>query len=100
MAVKDLATNDAGAQVPFQVELVPDSEDPALRIPGAVAAAAIAPSAVLAFMTADDDASPYSDPAALRTGDSGQTYTGVAQPGPEIDFAGSFDAGFADGGGE
>ncbi|MDF9276200.1 hypothetical protein P4U43_00150 [Arthrobacter sp. EH-1B-1] len=91
--------NDSG-HVPFQVELVPDSEDPALRIPGAVAAAAIAPNAVLAFMTADDDASPYSDPTALRTGDSGQTYTGVAQPGPEIDFAGSFDAGFADGGGE
>ncbi|KRF05292.1 hypothetical protein ASH00_12975 [Arthrobacter sp. Soil782] len=91
--------NDSG-HVPFEVELVPDFEDPALRVPGAVAAAAIAPSAVLAFMTADDDASPYSDPAALRAGGSGQTYAGVAEPAPEADFAGSFDGGFADGGGE
>lgn len=93
-----MAAHDDGATVPLQVEMVPEGVDPALRIPGAVAAAALAPSAVLAFLAADDDCSPYTDPAALRAGDSGQTYTGVADPAPNVDFAGSFDAGLADGG--
>jgi hypothetical protein len=96
-----MAANDDEAHVPVHVESVPDSDDPALRIPGALAAAAIAPSAVLAFMATDDDAgSPYSDPASLRAGGSGQTYTGVAEPAPEADFSASFDSGIADGGGE
>lgn len=94
-----MATNDGGANVPIHVELVPDSVDPASRIPGAIAAAAIAPAAVAAFFAADDG-SPYSDPAALRAGDSGQTYTGVAEPAPEVDYAAANDAGYADGGGE
>lgn len=93
-----MTTNDDGAKVPVEVELVPDSFDPALRIPGAVAAAAIAPSATLAFMANDDDVSPYSDPASLRAGDSGATYTGVAEPAPGMNFAGPVDVAGADGG--
>lgn len=93
-----MAANDDGAHVPVHVESVPQSEDPALRIPGAVAAAAIAPSAVLAFMTHDDAGSPHSDPASLRAGGSGQTYTGVAEPAPEADYSAPFDGGLADGG--
>ncbi|WP_458116570.1 hypothetical protein [Arthrobacter sp. D2-10] len=102
MTTNDMATNDDGVNVPIQVELVPEgATDSASRIPGAVAAAAIAPSAALAFFAADDGAtSVYSDPAALRAGDSGQTYTGVAEPGPEASYAGSLDATGADGGGE
>ncbi|GAB3539212.1 hypothetical protein GCM10027403_27200 [Arthrobacter tecti] len=94
-----MAANDDNTNLPIQVELVPDSVDPALRIPGAVAAAAIAPSAALAFFAPDDDgASPYADPSALRAGGSGETYAGVAEAGPEGDYAGSLDAGAADGG--
>ncbi|NJC21530.1 hypothetical protein BJ994_000606 [Arthrobacter pigmenti] len=92
------ANDDDGTNLPIQVELVPDSVDPALRIPGAVAAAAIAPSAALAFFAPDDGASPYADPSALRAGGSGETYAEVAEAGPEADYAGSFDAGAADGG--
>ena len=101
MAAKHRAANDDGANIPIQVEFVSDSADPALRIPGAIAAAAIVPTAVAAFFAADDgERSVYNDPAALRAGDSGQTYTGVAAPAPEVDYAGAFDAGGADGGGE
>lgn len=102
MAANDMAANDDGANVPIQVELVPDADaDSATRIPGAVAAAAIAPSAALAFVTTDDGAaSVYSDPATLRAGDSGQTYAGVAEPALDPNYAGSPDAAGADGGGE
>lgn len=102
MTTDDVAANDDGANVPIQVELVPDADaDSATRIPGAVAAAAIAPSAALAFFAADDGAtSVYSDPAALRADDSGQTYEGVAEPAPGINYADSLGAAGADGGGE
>ncbi len=93
-----VTANDDAAKVPVEVELVPDSVDPALRIPGAIAAAAIAPTAVLAFMTSDDGASPYSDPASLRAGDSGAPYASVAEPSPEMNFAGPVDVSGADGG--
>lgn len=63
-----MTANDDAAKVPVEVELVPDSVDPALRIPGAIAAAAIAPTAALAFMTSDDGASPYSGPGVLAGG--------------------------------
>ena len=98
-----MAANDGDANVPIQVELVPDpSTDPAAsRIPRAVAAAAIAPGAVAAFFAADDgERSVYNDPAALRVGGSGDTYTGAAAPGPESDALASFDSGGADGGGD
>ncbi len=49
-------------------------------------------------MAHDDAGSPYSDPASLRAGGSGQTYTGVAEPAPESDYSASFDGGLADGG--
>lgn len=97
-----MAANDGDTRVPIRVEVAQESDgDFATRIPGAAAAAAIAPGAALAYFPADDDApSVYADPAALRAGDSAQTYAGVAEPGPEMNHAGSFDAGAADGGGE
>jgi hypothetical protein len=61
-----MGENDVGRTVPISVELVPDSStDPsASRIPGAVAAAGIAPAAVAAFFAADDGArSVYNAPA-------------------------------------
>ena len=102
MTTDDMATNDDGVNVPIQVELVPEGAmDSASRIPGAVAAAAIAPSAALAFFAAYDGAtSVYSDPAALRADDSGQTYGGVAEPAPGFYYGGSPDAAGADGSGE
>lgn len=97
-----MAANDGDANVPIQVEWVPDpSTDPAAsRIPRAVAGAAIAPGAVAAFFAADGERSVYNDPAALRAGESGGTYTRAGTPGLEADFPASFDAGGADGGGE
>jgi hypothetical protein len=98
-----MAANDGSTNVPIQVEFVPDSVDPASRVPGAIAAAAIAPGVVAAFFAADDgERSVYNNSAALRAGDSGQTYTGAAEPAPEVDYAGAFDTGGAgaDGGGE
>lgn len=98
-----MGANDDVRTVPISVELVPDSStDPsASRIPGAVAAAAIAPAAVAAFFAADDGArSVYNDPAALRAGGSVETYVGVAVPEPAVDCPASPDAGGADGGGD
>ncbi|MHA7284566.1 hypothetical protein [Arthrobacter sp. TMS2-4] len=87
-----MADDDSGTSIPIRIELVPDpSLDPgALRIPGALAAAAVAPGAVAAFFAADDgERSVYGDPAVLRAGDSGQTSTGVSTSGPEIHFPGT-----------
>lgn len=86
-----MADDGSSTNIPIRIELVPDpSPDPgASRIPGAIAAAAIVPGAVAAFFAADDgERSVYNDPAVLRAGDSGQTFTGVPTPGPEVDLPG------------
>lgn len=98
-----MAASNSGASVPIRIELVSDSsvEAGASRIPGAVAAAAIAPGAVATLFAADDgEMSVYNDPAVLRAGGSGQTYAGVSTPAPEFDLSGSFDIGDAAGDGE
>ncbi len=78
-----MAANHGSASVPIQIELVSGSSDDtgASRIPGAIAAAAIAPGVVAAIFAADDgERSVYTDLAVLRAGDSNQTYEGVSAP--------------------
>ncbi len=98
-----MAANDGGRSVPIRIELVAGSsaEDPASRIPAVMAAATLTPGAVATSFAADDgERSVYNDPAVLRAGDSGQTYTGTSGPTPEITFSGPVDAGGAAGDGE
>lgn len=80
-----MAANHGSASVPIQIEVVSGSSDDsgASRIPGAIAAAAIAPGMVAAIFAAEDgERSVYTDPAVLRAGDSNQTYEGVSAPVP------------------
>ena len=98
-----MAANDGGRSVPIRIEVVAgaSAEDPASRIPGAIAAAALTPGAVATILAADDgERSVYNDPAVLRAGDSGQTYTGTSGPTPEITLSESLDSGGAVGDGE
>lgn len=99
----NMAANNGGRSTPIRIELVSDSSADAAtsRIPGAIAAATLMPGAVAAvFATDDGERSFYNDPAILRAGDSGQTYTGTSGPMPEITFSEPLDVGGAVGDGE
>lgn len=90
-------------EVPLRVAVLSDpavATDAATRVPGPLAdGTPMDPVEVVAWHSPDDDrATDYEDPAILRAGDSGQTFSAV-EADPPPDLSGCFASGIGDGDG-
>ncbi|MDN4610585.1 hypothetical protein [Arthrobacter burdickii] len=90
--------------VPLRVAAVSDpaaATDAATRIPGPLAdGTPLDPVEVAAWHSPDDDrGTDYEDPAILRAGDSGQTFSAVVEAGPPADLPGCSASAIGDGDG-